>query len=381
MRRLRPRSGRPRSQIHSWILRAGPGERGGITLRNGVSIVVATNSYRSIRGRTILAAVFDEIAFWRDEESAVPDVEVAAAVAPGLARMPDSMSILISTAHRRSGLLYQRFKEHFGKNSDDTLVVLGSTLQFNDTADAATIAREIAEDPARYNAEYNCIWRDDLSTFISRELLDAAVDRGVVVRPPATGTNYFAFADSSGGRHDSFTVGISHREKDDVVVLDMSYERKSPFNPSEVVEEIAALLKSYRCTQVTGDSYGAEWVVESFAKTGIKYIKSERDRSAIYIDCLPLFTSGRARLVDNARLVAQFAAFERRVFSTGKDRVDHGRAGRDDACNSAAGALILAAGNGGFDSSYLWVGGPKPGQGAPYHPLFGSWRMPMIDYG
>jgi hypothetical protein len=356
-------------------------ERGGITLRNGVSIVVATNSYRSIRGRTILAAVFDEIAFWRDEEYAVPDVEVAAAIAPGLARMPDSMSILISTAHRRSGLLYQRFKEHFGKNSDDTLVVLGSTLQFNDTADAVTIAREIAEDPARYNAEYNCIWRDDLSTFISRELLDAAVDRGVVVRPPATGTSYYAFADPSGGAHDSFTLGISHREKDGTTLLDLLFERKAPFNPSEVTEEIATLLKSYGCSQVTGDKYAAQWVVEAFAKTGVKYIQSERDRSAIYLDCLPLLTSGRVSLIDNARLVAQFAALERRTFSTGRDRVDHGSSGKDDACNSAAGALVLAAGKGGYDSSLAWVGGPEPGQGAPYHPLFGSWRMPMIDYG
>lgn len=126
-------------------------------------------------------------------------------------------------------------------------------------------------------------------------------------------------------------------------MLDLLFERKAPFNPSEVTEEIAALLKSYRCTQVTGDKYAAQWVVEAFAKTGIKYAQSVADRSAIYLDCLPLFTSGRARLIDNARLVAQFAALERRTFSTGKDRVDHGRAGHDDACNAAAGALVLAA--------------------------------------
>jgi hypothetical protein len=63
----------------------------------------------------------------------------------------------------------------------------------------------------------------------------------------------------------------------------------------------------------------ANWVVEAFAKTGIRYLQSERDRSAIYLDALPLFTSGRARLIDNARLVAQFAALERRTFSTGRD--------------------------------------------------------------
>jgi hypothetical protein len=318
-------------------------DRDGVTLRNGIAIVVATNSYRSVRGRSILCAIFDEVAFWRSEDSATPDVEVAGAVAPGLARIPGSMLILISTVHKRSGLLYLEWKNHYGHNDDDALVVRGTTLQFNPTFDAKTIARQIAEDPQLYGAEYNSQWRDDLATFIMRELLEAAVDRGVLVRPPVLGTNYFAFADPSGGAHDSFTLGISHREKDGSVVLDLLFERKAPFNPSEVTAEIAALLKSYRCTQVTGDKYAAQWVVEAFAKTGIRYIQSEADRSTIYLDCLPLFTSGRARLIDNARMVAQFAALERRTFSTGRDRVDHGKTGKDDACNSAAGALVLAS--------------------------------------
>jgi hypothetical protein len=352
-------------------------------LHSGVVIEVHTNSYRSVRGRSIICAIFDEVAFWRSEDSATPDVEVAGAVSPGLARMSGSMLILISTAHRRSGLLYQRWKDSYGRDDDDVLVVRGTTLQFNPTFDAKIITRQIESDPQLYNAEYNSQWRDDLSTFISRDLLEAAVDRGVVVRPPVAGTNYHSFADPSGGAHDSFTLAITHREKDDSVVLDLLYERKAPFNPSEATGEIATLLKSYRCTQTTGDRYGAQWVVEAFAKCGITYRTSDRDRSAIYLDCLPLFTSGRCRLIDNQRLVAQFAALERRTFSTGKDRVDHGRetSARDDACNSAAGALVLASGTGGYDSSLAWVGAPEPSEsgGSSFrHPF--PW-MQFVNYG
>jgi hypothetical protein len=61
------------------------------------------------------------------------------------------------------------------------------------------------------------------------------------------------------------------------------------------------------------------------------------------LDALPLFTSGRVRLLDSKRLVSQFAALERRTSSIGKDRVDHGPGGKDDLCNAAAGALVLAA--------------------------------------
>jgi hypothetical protein len=214
-------------------------DRDGIELRNGVVIEVHTNSYRSVRGRTIVCAIFDEVAFWRDENSATPDAEVAGAVAPGLARVSGSMLILISTAHRRAGLLYERHKAYYGRPDDDVLVVRGTTLQFNPTFDAKVIAKQIESDPQLYNAEYNSVWRDDLSSFISRELLDAAVDADVVVRPPAAGTTYFAFADPSA------TCFMSS---------------KPPFNPSEVVEEISALLKSYGgLSQVTGDKYASGW--------------------------------------------------------------------------------------------------------------------------
>jgi hypothetical protein len=138
-------------------------------------------------------------------------------------------------------------------------------------------------------------------------------------------------------------LGIAHRDKDGSIVLDLLYERHAPFNPSEVVAEIAALLKSYGCSHVVGDKYAAKWVIEAFAKVGITYRHSDADRSAIYLDCLPLFTSGRARLINSPRLISQFAGLERRTFPTGRDRVDHGRAGRDDAANAAAGALVLAA--------------------------------------
>ena len=54
-----------------------------LELTNGVEIIVATNSYRAVRGRTIVCAIYDEVAFWRDDNYSSPDVEVDAAVDPG----------------------------------------------------------------------------------------------------------------------------------------------------------------------------------------------------------------------------------------------------------------------------------------------------------
>lgn len=314
-----------------------------IELRNGVVIEVHTNSYRSIRGRSVICAILDECSFWRDENSAIPDIEVHGALTPGLARMPGSMLILISSAHKRSGLLYQRWRDYFGKNDDNVLVVHGSTLQFNSTFDDQIIAQAIDSDPERYRAEYLSEWRDDLSSLFGRELLDAAVDTGVLVRPPQPNISYVAGCDPSGGRADSFTFAIAHRERVEPrnVVVDLLFERRSPFNPSEVVEEIVALMRQYHVSKVTGDKYAAQWSVEAFAKAGVRYEQSERDRSAVYMDAMPIFASGRARLLDHQKTVNQFAALERRTFSTGRDRIDPGP-GHDDCANSVAIALTLA---------------------------------------
>jgi phage terminase large subunit-like protein len=59
--------------------------RNEIKLVNGIVIGIHTNSFRTIRGRTLVACIFDEVAFWRDETSAQPDVETYTAVLPSLA--------------------------------------------------------------------------------------------------------------------------------------------------------------------------------------------------------------------------------------------------------------------------------------------------------
>ena len=47
-----------------------------IDLDNRVSIEITTASYRTIRGYTVVAALCDEIAFWRSEDSANPAEEI-----------------------------------------------------------------------------------------------------------------------------------------------------------------------------------------------------------------------------------------------------------------------------------------------------------------
>lgn len=175
----------------------------GFELTNGIDVAVTTNSFRSVRGRSILCAILDETAFWLDENSANPDEEVLTAIKPALARLPGSIVIGISTPYRKKGLLWKKFKQHFGKDGD-VLVIRGSTRQLNPTIDQTFVDEAIAEDPARGNAEWNALFRDDIGGWADFALIEQAVDVDVFVRPPLPGRKfkYWSFCDPSGGARD-----------------------------------------------------------------------------------------------------------------------------------------------------------------------------------
>jgi hypothetical protein len=73
----------------------------GLELSNGVDNIVATNSYRALRGRTLICVILDEVAFYGGAEAAKSDKDLHAALVPGLATMTGVM--LIGTSRRTSG--------------------------------------------------------------------------------------------------------------------------------------------------------------------------------------------------------------------------------------------------------------------------------------
>lgn len=348
---------------------------GGFELSNGVDVAIATNDFRRVRGRPLLCAVLDESAFWRSETAANPDEEVYRALKPATATIPGSMIIGITSPYRKSGLVYRKFRDHFGKNSD-ILIIKAATRQLNPLIPQDIVDQAIAEDPAAASAEWLGEFRDDIGGWADAALIDQAVDYGITVRPPQAGIEYRSFCDPSGGARDSFTAAVAHEEAG-VAVLDCLVEIKAPFNPTDATRQIADVLKSYGLINTKGDKYGAQWIVDSFARCGISYCHSDRDRSAIYLELLPLFMSGRVRLLDNSRLRTQFASLERRTSAVGKDRVDHGPGGHDDLCNSAGGALLLTLSAPVQDDDIGGVASVDLGEHAEDHPSISPcWNRP-----
>lgn len=340
-----------------------------LSLNNGVDIEVMAASLAGVRGRAIEICILDECAFFTSENSANPDLEIYRSLLPGCATL-DGQIIGISSPYLEAGLLYTKFKENYGRNTDDVLFLKAATRKLNPTIDQAVIDKAYRDDPIAAASEWNGEFRNSLSGWLDRATIEAAVDTGVVVRPPNTlAFSYVAFADSSGGVKDSYTLGIAHAEPGGVSVLDALIEIKAPFDPSVATAQLAAVIKSYGCSEVHGDRYAGNFVSEAFAKHGLKYRHSDLTRSEIYMECLPKFNAGLIRLIDQPRIVSQLAGLVRKASPSGQSKVDHSPGASDDCSNASCGALVLATGR--SNKPTLFFGSVELGQSHAPAPWYG----------
>src|SRR3974390_2828050 len=124
----------------------------------------------------------------------------------------------------------------------------------NSTVPQSVIDTATESDPASAAAEYGAQFRTDVESYISRDVVEAAVIQGRHELPRIEHTRYFAFVDPSGGSSDSMTLCIAHTQGSRVIV-DLIRERRAPFSPDDVCREFADTLKAYGISRVHGDKY------------------------------------------------------------------------------------------------------------------------------
>jgi hypothetical protein len=324
-----------------------------VSLSTRVDIECSAASFRTIRGGTAIGILADEVAFWRNENTANPDTEILNAARPMLATTGGPL-IAISSPYSRKGELFAAWRRYFGPDGDPKIVVAHAPSRtMNPGLSEKVIARAFDRDPVAAAAEYGAQFRTDVESFVSREAIEAATVPGRLELPPvADGIGYAAFVDPSGGAQDSMTLAIAHSEGE-TAILDAVREVKPPFSPDSVVADFVGLLSDYQLHEVTGDRYGGAFVKEQFERRGVSYVASDRSKSEIYKEFMPLLNSGKVELLDLPKLASQLAGLERRTARGGRDSIDHAPGGRDDISNSAAGSIVLALGVGsdGFNAS------------------------------
>ena len=126
-----------------------------IELASGVDITIKPASYRTVRGITAVAAICDEIAFWRSDDSANPDTRgTLRALRPALATTGGLLAA-ISSPYAKRGELYNTFKRHYGAAGHTSILVAKAPSRtMNPSLAQSVVDRAFEEDPEAASAEY-----------------------------------------------------------------------------------------------------------------------------------------------------------------------------------------------------------------------------------
>ena len=320
-----------------------------IEFRNGSSLEIATNDARLVRGRSAIAVLGSECCYWKvDEASASSDEEVVAAATPSMAMTPDGGLLMLgSSVYRKRGYMYRQFKMLHGNDEAADVVWFASSRTMNPKLPQAVVDNALAADAPRARAEFENVWREDVDDFLPLDIIESCTDFGVVERPPERGVRYFAFADAASGTgKDSFALAIGHAVNDAArsVVIDLVCERRPRFVAADVIAQYATILRAYGITEIMSDNFAAGFSSDEWARNLIKFKPCENTTAQNFLFALPLLTSKRGRLVDNATLRKQLSGLQRRVVA-GHETVGHAQvaSAHDDVAAAVCGCLVRAA--------------------------------------
>jgi hypothetical protein len=223
----------------------------------------------------------------------------------------------------------------------------------NPTLPQSVVDDALAEDLAAAKADYLVEFRDDVSTFLPRDIIQGCVVPGRLQLSPNKGTKYASFVDLSGGRSDDAALAIAHKDEGKVI-LDFIKRWKPPFNPNRVIGEMCDELRDYGISRVIGDNYSAEFTKSGFESHGFQYARATtnpwssnptnkvaKPKSQLYLELLPRLCSGEIEMLDHDILVSQLSSLERRTRSGGRDTIDHATNQHDDLANVVAGVADI----------------------------------------
>jgi hypothetical protein len=219
-----------------------------LTLKRSIDLETQPASRRFSRVFTSCSVTLDECAFFYSaDEHANTDTELMIALRPSLATTGGPM-LLTSSPSAMEGIVYRLWKRHYGAQGDPRcLVVQADSRTLNPSLRQATVDRAYQLDPVGAEAEFGGQFRQPVTAYLDRAVVEKAVESGVTGRTKLPGVTYRAHVDVAGGTgSDSFCVAIGHKVRDadrDICVVDALFERQPPFDPDVVTDQAATLLR------------------------------------------------------------------------------------------------------------------------------------------
>lgn len=332
-----------------------------ITFRSGIVIKVLSASSTSVRSGTIVCAILDEAAFFNHEPSADPDVAIIEALRPGLAPIrgaPRRRMIAISSAGVRAGWLYATVQAR----PADTLVMSGTTAEYNPNIDPDYLAKRKAQNPQTYAREHESVFSDVITEgWIGSANLDRCVDTGRKDPIPYELGLKYKIAVDVGLDHDSTAIVVSttrwiwtdaarttRKRLTHVVYTErLSPKPGEPLSVQHVLSRVARVCKLYGTGTIYIDQFSGRVLIEMFRGLGIKAITTPWTSAGAdsklqrFLSVREAMSDGSLRIPDDEVLVSELANIRSTALPGGGERLEASR-GHDDVAMAAVMAISLA---------------------------------------
>lgn len=242
-----------------------------------IQCVAASARGASVRGRSIICFVMDELAFLRDEKYGINDKDQYDAAWPRVMFERGGQMIVCSSPWAELGLLWDHYSSNFG--APKTTLVAHAPTGLMRPELRERIEEEKKLNPAeaeRYSREFDALFTANASFqfFKGSDIHNAYVrdgERASAPVPYKPWCRYAAGADFA-FKSDHSAVVVAQWDGHEVTVVDamqMAPTKDEALKPSHVVASFAPLLRSYELADVMADSHSREAIREHLDTHGL----------------------------------------------------------------------------------------------------------------
>lgn len=294
-----------------------------------IVVVAAARGGITVRNRWLVGFVLEEVAQFGDGDAGavVNAEEIQSAAETRL--LPGCQGWLISSPYGPTGLLYQTYQKHYG-NPGRTLVVHAPTRALNPTFPQAQIDAIRADQPDVAAREYDALWIDADTAYLSAVSVDACTrPLPSVITTPGAGA---VAAMDPGTRANSWTLavawpesiaadaGINAQRFRAIVggVWSWQGSKQTPLSPRDVLAEIGRLLAPYQVRKIHVDSWSFDAMQDHAMAAGLilaEHPATERDLP--YQTLRALLGNGEVELPPDPVLRADLLSLRQRAHAGG----------------------------------------------------------------
>lgn len=328
-----------------------------------LAVVAASRGAIKVRSRWLVAAVLEEAALFGVEAtgSVVNAEELLRAAEPHI--LPGGQIAVISSPYGREGLLFDLYRDGFGKPSPRLLVVHAPTVAMNPAFDRERIEALRRTHPDVAAREYDATWLDADTSFLDSASITRAQREAPEALPPSSTHHYVAAIDPA-TRGNAWPLVVGHREGDRVVI-DLAVQwvgsKSSPLSPRSVLAELASLVKPYRVTSLLSDRWAIDALADLATDVGLSLCEVRRtpeETVSRWLDLRALLGAGLLELPPDPVVRSDLAALRRRV-SAGGMRVELPLTSDGRHADFAA-AILLVVAELDFASTGVQASGERP---------------------